>query len=150
VFDRIGCGIRHVGYQCRRFVGDLLGNMPNASMLAVNNGANRITQVAQQVPPVGDLNGIRRPLAGAVCVGAGAIAGNDLNTGMAAQPCGQAFGLSIGQQVDNRIALQINQDRPVAVSATPRPIIDGKDARNWRRFSTTGKPCQGRSPSVRW
>jgi hypothetical protein len=54
---------------------------------------------------------------------------------MVAQPRGQAFGLTIGQKVDNRITLQINQDRPVAVSATPCPIIDGEDTRD-RRHET--------------
>jgi hypothetical protein len=52
-------------------------------------------------------------------VGASAIPSHYLNTGMLAQPRGQAFGLTIRQKVDNRVAFQINQDRPVTLPATP-------------------------------
>ena len=43
-------------------------------MMVIEHTAQRITAVAQQMPPVGDLNGPRRSLAGSIGVGAGPIA----------------------------------------------------------------------------
>jgi hypothetical protein len=74
------------------------------------------------VPTVSDLNRVRRPLAGSVGVGAGAIARDNLDTGVLAKPRGQRFSLSIRQQVHDLIALQIDRNSSVAVSATP-PLV---------------------------
>ena len=38
-------------------------------MMVIEHTAQRITAVAQQMPPVGDLNGLRRSLAGSIGVG---------------------------------------------------------------------------------
>ena len=48
-------------------------------MMVIEHTAERITAVAQQMPPVGDLNGLRRSLAGSIGVGAGPIADDDLD-----------------------------------------------------------------------
>ena len=48
-------------------------------MMVIEHTAQRITAVAQQMPPVGDLDGLRRPLAGSIGVGAGPIADDDLD-----------------------------------------------------------------------
>ena len=81
-------------------------------MMVIEHTAQRITAVAQQMPPVGDLNGLRRPLAGAVGVGAGPIADDDLDRRMIPQPRGQGLGRAVGQQVDAAPALEITQDLP--------------------------------------
>jgi len=70
--DRIDYGGGHAGDRCRRFLNHLLGNTAHAGMVTLNHGADRITQVAQQVPAVGDLDSIRRALTHAVCVGVNA------------------------------------------------------------------------------
>jgi hypothetical protein len=123
--------------------GDLLADALNGGMVAVNDGANGLTQVAQQVPSVSDLNRIRCPLTRAVRVSSGAIAGNDLNTRMMARPVSQAFSPAIRQKIDNRVAFQINKDCPVMLSAAPRPVIDSKNTRNRPRLGNAiGSPHQ--------
>ena len=62
-------------------------------MMVIEHTAERITAVAQQMPPVGDLNGLRRPLAGSIGVGAGTIADDDLDRRMVPEPRGQGLGL---------------------------------------------------------
>ena len=112
---------------------NLLGNTPNHRMLTVDHGADGITEIAQQVPAVGRSDRIRRALAHAIRIGAGPVACDDLDTWMVAQPPGQGLGLPVRQEVDHRVALQVDQDGPVATAAAPCPVIDGQDARRGRR-----------------
>jgi hypothetical protein len=53
-------------------------------MLTIDYGLNGITEVAQQVPTVSNLNRVRRPLADSVGVGAGTVTRDNLNTGVLA------------------------------------------------------------------
>jgi hypothetical protein len=99
-------------------------------VLTLDSNSNGVTQIAQQMPAVSNLNRIRRSLTYAIGIGPSPIARDDLNTRVMSQPLSQAFSLPIRQQVNDRIALQVNKDRPVATAATPRPVIDGEDARH--------------------
>ena len=55
-------GHGNTGRRHDRLFGDLLGDPPNIDMLATDDGPNGITEVAQQVPTVSNLNRVRRPL----------------------------------------------------------------------------------------
>ena len=46
------------------------------------NASQRISEIAQKMPAVGDLNCIRGAAADAVGVGAGTVAGDDFHTGV--------------------------------------------------------------------
>jgi hypothetical protein len=83
------------------------------------------------VPPIRHLDRFRRTLAHTVCVGAGAVARDHRDAGMLAQPHGEGLGLTIRQQVNDPISLQVDQDGAVAVPTAPRPIIDRQHARCW-------------------
>ncbi len=94
-------------------------------------------QVLQQVEAVGDLNCPRRTVAGALGVGAGAIAGDHLHAGMAAQPCGQRVRLAAGQQRHWAALVEVHQHRAVAVPLAQRPVVHAKGGRccevgHWR------------------
>src|SRR4051812_50106618 len=102
-------------------------------MMVIEHTAERITAVTQQMPPVGDLNGLRRSLAGALGVGAGPIADDDLDRRMVLEPRGQGLGRAIGQQVDAAPALEITQDRAVVAALAPSPVIDPEHPRRERR-----------------
>jgi hypothetical protein len=102
--------------------------------MVLEHTAQRIAGVAQQMPPVGDLKGLRRPLAGPVGVGAGAIAHDDRDGGMVLEPGGQGLALAVGQQIEAAPTLEINQDRAVVAAPAPRPVIDPKHARCRRRL----------------
>ena len=63
---------------------DLLGRQPDRRMLAVHKGLNSITEVAQQMPAVRDLNRTRCTLPRTVRVGAGPVACHHLDPGVLA------------------------------------------------------------------
>jgi hypothetical protein len=113
-------------------------------MMVIEHTAQRITAVAQQMPSVGDLNGLRRPLAGAVGVGAGPIADDDLDRWMIPQPRGQGLALPVGQQLDPAPTLEITQDRAVVAALAPGPVIDPEDTRRERRIEIADAAQQGR------
>jgi hypothetical protein len=60
-------------------------------------------QVVPQVPAVGDLDGIRCCLPGAISVAPGPVPADDLGAGMRPQPVGEGGGLPIGEQVDRAV-----------------------------------------------
>ena len=115
-------------------------------MVALHDGSKSITEVAQQMPPVRDLDSIWRPLPDAVGVDAGAIARNDLHAWVLLQPRRKALSPAVGQEVEHPVPLQVNEDGPVAVTAPPGPIIDSEHARGrtWHRrgVSTARHPQQ--------
>jgi hypothetical protein len=71
-------------------------------------------------------------LAGALGVGAGPIAHDDLDRRMVLEPRG--LGRAVGQQVDAAPALEITEDRAVALAFAPGPVIDAEDTRRERRI----------------
>jgi hypothetical protein len=123
----------HAGRLRVPLFGHLLGDSSDRGVLAIDNGANGITEVAQQVPAVSNLNSIGGSLAHAALVDAGAVACNHLDAWVLPQPGGQRFGLPVCQEVHNLVALQVDQDGAVAVAAAPSPIINGKNSRRRRR-----------------
>jgi hypothetical protein len=65
-----------------RFGGDYGGDLSRfieVTVMMIEHAAQRIPAVAQQMPAIGDLDGLRRPLAGSIGVGAGPIAHDDLD-----------------------------------------------------------------------
>lgn len=60
------------------------------AVLVSGHGAfDRLGQVGSDVPAIGDLGRVRCAVAGAVGVGTGAVAADDLDAGMDVQPLGQ-------------------------------------------------------------
>jgi hypothetical protein len=102
-----------------RLFSNLLADASNANMVALDDGLDGVTQITQQVPPIGHLNGTRRALADAVGIGAGTVARHNLHARVFAKPSRQCFGWSIRQQIHNLIALQVDQDGPIAITAAP-------------------------------
>ena len=64
-------------------------------MVAIDNGPHCIPEIAQQVPAIRNLNRLRRPLANAISVSSGAIARDDLNAGIFAQPASDRLCLPV-------------------------------------------------------
>ena len=100
--------------------------------MPVGKGMDGIAQVAQHVPAVRDLDGIRRTLAPPVRIGSGPVARDHFHAGVPVQPGRQGFGLAIRQQVHDGVALEVHQHRSVAVTTTPGPVVDAQHAgRGW-------------------
>jgi hypothetical protein len=106
--------------------------------MPIESPRHGIIEVAQEMPPIADLDGIRSPTADAVGIAAGAITGNDLSTGMILQPGRNRVTLAVRQQVDRPVALQIDDDGAVALAAPPGPVINADDARRRSRFNRRG------------
>jgi len=105
-----------------------------------------ITKVAQQMPPVRDLDSFWRSLPDAISVDAGAVARDDLHPGVPLQPRRKALSPAVGQEVEDPVLLQVDEDGPIAVTAPPCPVIDPKHARGrawpWRGIATARHPQQ--------
>ena len=74
-------------------------------------------------------DGVGRPVPRPLGVGAGAVAGDDLDAGMRLQPGGEALAGAIGQQVDRAVALEVDQDRAVGQPLVDRPVVDAEHGR---------------------
>jgi hypothetical protein len=94
-----------------------------------------LTQAAQQMPPVGHLDGTGRSRAGGLGIRAGAIAADNLHAGMGPQPLRHCLRGSVGQQIDNATSFQIAKYRSVAMAFAPCPIVDAQDS--WHRRGAT-------------
>ena len=90
-------------------------------------------RLREPMPAVRDLHRRWGPLPHAIGISPGPVASDDLHAGMLTQPRGQGLGLAVGQQVDNRVALQVDQDGAVAVATAPGPIVDGNHPRRIAR-----------------
>lgn len=102
----------------------------------------RLRAVAEQMPAIRDLDRPGGAATHAIGVGTGAVTSHDLDAGMPLQPVGHGGGLAVGQQVDDLASFQIAQDRAVALTAPPGPIVDA---------STRGarSACAGARPRTR-
>ena len=94
-------------------------------MVTVESVAHGVTQIAQQVEPVGHLDRLRSAGANTVGEGTGPVAGDDLDARMILQPGGYGLGTAVRQQLDWPVAtLEIdvempNQDDQARRAATP-------------------------------
>ena len=69
------------------------------------------------MPAVRDLHRVRRAAAGALGVGAGAVAAHHLHPGMRAQPGGERRGLAVGQQIHRPVGVHVDQHGAVHAAA---------------------------------
>src|SRR5690606_14993251 len=97
--------------------------------MAAHSLAQCVPQSAEQMPAISHLNSVWRPAPCSIGIKAGAIACDDLNPRIAPEPAGYAVRVAIGKQIQNAIALQIADDRSIALAAAPCPIIDADNGR---------------------
>lgn len=97
--------------------------------VATNCLAQCLTQATEQMPAIGHLDGSWRPAPCSLGINSSAITRDNLDPWPALQPVGHAIRVAIGQQIKNAISLQVADDRSVALSAPPRPIVDAHDRR---------------------
>ena len=81
-------------------------------------------KVLDQMKPIGDLPGLRCAFTGGLRIQAAAVPTDDLDGRVVTQPRGCTPDAPIIQNVDNRAALEINHDGPIACRAPPTPVID--------------------------
>jgi hypothetical protein len=81
------------------------------------------------VKSVGDLRGLWSPLPNACGIGFGSVPGNNRDVGMGLEPRGHGFSRSIFKHVNGATPLKIDNDGAVAITFTPRPVVDSNDFR---------------------
>src|SRR5262245_23369037 len=81
----------------------------------------------KQMPAIGNLNGRRRALPRAVSIGAGAIAANELHSGILLEPVRQRRRFAVWKQINRRAPLKVHQNRAVTLPFVLRPVIDSDD-----------------------
>jgi hypothetical protein len=84
-------------------------------------------EVAQQVPGVRHLPGLRSPAAGVFGVGAGPVTADRLDLGVAAEPGGQWLGVPAGQYIDRAPFFEVHQDCGVRVACAQCEVVDPED-----------------------
>jgi hypothetical protein len=101
----------------------------DSGVMASDDGVQREAEIAQEVEAIEDLLGLRGTGAHALGEDLGAVAGDDLDTGMSPQPPGDTDGIPVRQQVDDGMPFEIDDHGPVAPPASPSPLVDPDDAR---------------------
>jgi hypothetical protein len=92
-------------------------------------GGQRIGEIFQEMPAIGNLQGFGRSFGNRLRIGLGSITRDDLDSWMVAQPLTHAFGGSVRQQVDDMSTLVVNQDGSIALSLADGPVVDAENAR---------------------
>jgi hypothetical protein len=86
-------------------------------------------QAVPQVPAVADLHRVWCALADGLGVGSGAVAADDLGSGMLTQPRGQRGGLAIGQHIHPLMGDRVDQHGGVVAAAAERDVVDAEHRR---------------------
>ncbi len=85
-----------------------MGRLPERAMVAGQEALQRIAQVLQEVPSVGDLNGVGCSLGRSFDIGVAPVAANNLDTRMGLEPRPKRLRLAVRQQVHGAMSLQIH------------------------------------------
>ncbi len=84
------------------------------------------------MPTIGDLRCRWSASPGAIGVKTGTVARNNLNAGVTFEPGCDRVGIAIGQEFENATAFQIADDRAIALSLAPGPVINADYTRGFR------------------
>lgn len=82
-------------------------------MVAEHESVERLREIADEVEAVGDLDGVWRPEPGALGVCTPAVAGDELDPGVGAEPRRERPRFAVGQEVDDGVALEIDEESAV-------------------------------------
>jgi hypothetical protein len=89
----------------------------------------RLDQVLGEVEAIGNLDSIRCATARCLAIAPASIATDDLRRGMPVQPGNECLGLTVREQIDHTVPLQIHQDGAIAVTTAKGEVIDAQDPR---------------------
>jgi hypothetical protein len=95
----------------------------------VGKSLHGISEIAKQMPPISNLDHARRTLTNAVRINAGAVAGDNLDTWVIAQPSGHRCGVAVRQQINHYILFQVDEHRAVSMTPPPCPVVDPENPR---------------------
>src|SRR5262245_31767174 len=116
-----------------RFV-DLADRLAQAGMPGIMESLDRRCHIRKHMPAIGNLNGRRRALPRAVSICAGAIAANELHSGVLLEPGRQRRRFPVRKEINRRAPLKVHQNRAVTLPFVLRPVINSDDFWGGRRW----------------
>ena len=93
--------------------------------------------ILHQMPAVGDLGCLRQGRGCGKSIPTATITSHDGDLRLIRKPSSRRRGLTVGEQGDGPVPLQIADDGPVALVPAPRPVIDAHDRRRNEVRATT-------------
>src|SRR5512135_2972644 len=102
--------------------------------LPLEKPLNRLTQVLQQMPAIGDLLGIGRRFGSGLGIVRPAVPADQFDAGMSREPGLDRFRVTVGQQINDPATLQVHDDGPVASPLAPGPVVDTDEPRGRSRL----------------
>jgi hypothetical protein len=102
--------------------------LPAAGVMA-GNPLDRVTEIVQQVPAIGDLDCLWRATGRSVRVAAAPIPADHLGCGAGPEPIGELVRRTTVQEIDGAVGFPIHQDRAIHASAPHGELIDPQHAR---------------------
>jgi hypothetical protein len=139
------CDRRRRGHHWRGGVrGDRAGGLPHRAAMPIHHTLQGFAEIVEEMPPIRDLERIGDPLPSRLGIRASTITRDDLDAFMMLQPIRDGGGLAVGQQVDDGVALEVDQDGSLVLATLPSPIINPyhPQRRMRRSLSTTNEPQQ--------
>lgn len=137
-FDDLGAGqFRHRQFDRDQFwhgrLRLLLGVFAQAVALLVAGLLHRAGQVLQQMPPIGDLQGVRGGFRDRFRVGGGPVPADDLGTGMVLEPGREPLGGAVGKHIHDSAGLDV--DGAVGAALAEGELVDPQHPRGavWYR-----------------
>ncbi len=109
--------------------GPVRRTLRRSGRIPVQEAFEGLARALEQVPAVGNLPGLRSGNGGRVGEGGPAVAAEDLDFRVLAQPGLQLHSVSAGQQFEDRAALQVDDDCPVGVALAHGPVVHTDNAR---------------------
>ena len=95
----------------------------------IGESPDGISEIAEQVPSISNLDNAWRVLTNAVSVNAGSIARDNLDPRVVAQPSGDCCRVAVQQEINHLIRLQVHEHDAVTMTAPPSPIVNSENPR---------------------
>lgn len=106
----------------------------------IDDGQEGIMEITDQMPSIRDLDGCWGTLPNAVGIGSCAIAGDNLNAGMIAEPRRECAALPIGQQIDHLVSFEIHENGAIMMTTPPGPVVDAENTGRFMPFGNRNHP----------
>ena len=94
-------------------------------------GLQGLAEVLDEMEPIDHLHGIGRAPANAIRVQVAPITADHRNRRMLGEPCRDAGGRAVRQQVDDTMCRQIDEDGAIAMTSPPGPLVYPNDLEGW-------------------
>jgi hypothetical protein len=106
-------------------------------MVPGQHALEHLSRVAAQMEAIGDLYGVRYSLADAIGVGTGAVAADNLDLRLLAQPTRKGGSGAIGQEINRSACLHVDEHGPIGLTTAAGEVVYTQHP--WRRGNWVGR-----------